>query len=164
MWPHYPGLRVGMQSIVEFLKDLPCHHEQNFSLFNTENGIRTSLKRPSVYLPTDEVSSDQSKSKKIRPAINYLYSINIFCLHFQLLSRKRRTFCCATCINNGKRRFVGIVQLKWGITREFWLFQNPVKKRDSSNCNSAAAAAEGNEGMDGVARKRARLDQRDPNN
>lgn len=47
------------QSIAEFLKDLPSHDTENFSLFNTENGIRTSLKRPSVYLPTDEMPADQ---------------------------------------------------------------------------------------------------------
>lgn len=53
-----------LQSISEFLKDLPCHDEQNFALFNTENGIRTSLRRPSVYLPTVDIPSDQSKEKK----------------------------------------------------------------------------------------------------
>lgn len=46
-------------SVSEFLKDLPCHNERNFSLFNTENGIRTSLKRPSVYLPTEDLPSEQ---------------------------------------------------------------------------------------------------------
>ncbi|CAD7077728.1 unnamed protein product [Hermetia illucens] len=46
-------------SVSEFLKGLPCHNEQNFSLFNTENGIRTSLKRPSVYLPTEDLPSEQ---------------------------------------------------------------------------------------------------------
>uniref|UniRef100_A0A0K8TSK7 DET1- and DDB1-associated protein 1 n=1 Tax=Tabanus bromius TaxID=304241 RepID=A0A0K8TSK7_TABBR len=45
-------------SVSEFLKDLPCHNEENFSLFNTENGIRT-WKRPSVYLPTEESPSEQ---------------------------------------------------------------------------------------------------------
>lgn len=50
-----------MQSISEFLKNLPCHNEENFSLFNTENGIRTSSRRPSVYLPTKDIPSDQSK-------------------------------------------------------------------------------------------------------
>ncbi|XP_037044238.1 DET1- and DDB1-associated protein 1 isoform X1 [Bradysia coprophila] len=48
-----------VDSISEFLKDLPCHDEQNFALFNTENGIRTSLRRPSVYLPTIDIPSDQ---------------------------------------------------------------------------------------------------------
>lgn len=68
------------QSIAEFLKDLPCHHEQNFSLFNTENGIRTSLKRPSVYLPTDEVSPDQSEYRQTVTMIIFLIAF-IKCSH-----------------------------------------------------------------------------------
>ncbi|KFB39428.1 AGAP008078-PA-like protein [Anopheles sinensis] len=47
------------QSISEFLKDLPCHNEENFSLFNTENGVKTSSKRPSVYIPTLDIPSEQ---------------------------------------------------------------------------------------------------------
>lgn len=46
-------------SITEFLKDLPCHNEDNFSLFNTENGVKTSSKRPSVYIPTVDIPSEQ---------------------------------------------------------------------------------------------------------
>ncbi|XP_055548886.1 DET1- and DDB1-associated protein 1 [Wyeomyia smithii] len=46
-------------SITEFLKDLPCHNEENFSLFNTENGVKTSSKRPSVYIQTAEIPSEQ---------------------------------------------------------------------------------------------------------
>lgn len=49
-----------LQSISEFLKNLPCHNEQNFALYNTENGIRTSSRRPSVYLPTVDIPSEQS--------------------------------------------------------------------------------------------------------
>lgn len=52
--------KLNFQSISEFLKNLPCHNEQNFSLFNTENGIRTSSRRPSVYLPTVDIPSEQS--------------------------------------------------------------------------------------------------------
>lgn len=48
------------QSISDFLKNLPCHNEQNFALYNTENGIRTSSRRPSVYLPTVDIPSEQS--------------------------------------------------------------------------------------------------------
>lgn len=48
------------QYINEFLKDLPSHNEQNFALFNTENGIRTSSRRPPVYLPTEDIPSEQS--------------------------------------------------------------------------------------------------------
>ncbi|XP_058448335.1 DET1- and DDB1-associated protein 1 [Malaya genurostris] len=46
-------------SITEFLKDLPCHNEENFSLFNTENGVKTSSKRPSVYIQTADIPSEQ---------------------------------------------------------------------------------------------------------
>lgn len=54
-------LRFRAQSITEFLKDLPCHNEENFSLFNTENGVKTSSKRPSVYIPTVDIPSEQGK-------------------------------------------------------------------------------------------------------
>ncbi|XP_055594058.1 DET1- and DDB1-associated protein 1-like [Uranotaenia lowii] len=46
-------------SVTEFLKDLPCHNEDNFSLFNTENGVKTSSKRPSVYISTVDIPSEQ---------------------------------------------------------------------------------------------------------
>lgn len=52
---------IRLQSISEFLKNLPSHNEKNFALFNTENGIRTSSRRPSVYLPTVDIPSEQSK-------------------------------------------------------------------------------------------------------
>ncbi|XP_050682717.1 DET1- and DDB1-associated protein 1 [Leptidea sinapis] len=46
-------------SVIEFLKDLPSYDEQNFSLFNTDNGIRNCSKRPSIYLPTKDIPSEQ---------------------------------------------------------------------------------------------------------
>ncbi|XP_063706514.1 DET1- and DDB1-associated protein 1 [Culicoides brevitarsis] len=46
-------------SVTEFLKDLPSHNSRNFSLYNTESGIRTSSKRPSVYISTTDTPSDQ---------------------------------------------------------------------------------------------------------
>ncbi|XP_037959508.1 DET1- and DDB1-associated protein 1 [Teleopsis dalmanni] len=45
--------------IAEFLKGLPSHDPKNFSLYNTEHGPRTSQKRPSVYLPTDDIPTEQ---------------------------------------------------------------------------------------------------------
>lgn len=46
-------------SINDFLKDLPCHNQDNFTLFNAESGRRSSS-RASVYLPTeDDTSSEQ---------------------------------------------------------------------------------------------------------
>ena len=72
-------LRFRAQSITEFLKDLPCHNEENFSLFNTENGVKTSSKRPSVYIPTVDIPSEQGKWGK--------------------------RWCCWLAVNNGSRLF-----------------------------------------------------------
>ncbi|CAO1411597.1 unnamed protein product, partial [Diamesa hyperborea] len=61
-------------SISEFLKDLPCVNEQNFSLYNTDSG-RTSSKHPSIYLPTIDLPSDQiiiTEKKNI--LLRYLHS------------------------------------------------------------------------------------------
>lgn len=40
-------------SVSDFLKDLPSHNKENFTLFNAESGRRSSS-RASVYLPTEE--------------------------------------------------------------------------------------------------------------
>lgn len=55
---------IYLQSVAEFLKGLPSHNENNFANFHTDNGNRTCVKRPSVYLPTKDYPSEQS---------NYLY-------------------------------------------------------------------------------------------
>ncbi|XP_077299982.1 DET1- and DDB1-associated protein 1 isoform X3 [Arctopsyche grandis] len=61
-------------SIREFLKDLPSYDEQNFTLFNTDNGIRTCSKRPSVYLPTTEFPSEQIiVTEKTNILLRYLH-------------------------------------------------------------------------------------------
>ncbi|KAH0547048.1 DET1- and DDB1-associated protein 1 [Cotesia glomerata] len=46
-------------SVSEFLKGLPSHDENNFANFHTDNGNRTCVKRPSVYLPTKDYPSEQ---------------------------------------------------------------------------------------------------------
>lgn len=46
----------------EFLKDLPVHDEDNFSLY--DNARASSMKRPSVYLPTIDIPAEQSKWKE----------------------------------------------------------------------------------------------------
>ncbi|XP_012061050.1 PREDICTED: DET1- and DDB1-associated protein 1 [Atta cephalotes] len=46
-------------SVAEFLKGLPSHDENNFANFHTDNGNRTCVKRPSVYLPTKDYPSEQ---------------------------------------------------------------------------------------------------------
>lgn len=48
------------QSVAEFLKGLPSHDQNNFANFHTDNGNRTCVKRPSVYLPTKDYPSEQS--------------------------------------------------------------------------------------------------------
>lgn len=54
-------LILSSQSVAEFLKGLPSHDENNFANFHTDNGNRTCVKRPSVYLPTKDYPSGQSK-------------------------------------------------------------------------------------------------------
>lgn len=54
-------MKISLQSVAEFLKGLPSHDENNFANFHTDNGNRTCVKRPSVYLPTKDYPSEQSK-------------------------------------------------------------------------------------------------------
>lgn len=44
-----------------FLKDLPVHNTDNFSLYSVDNA--RNMKRPSIYLPTVDLPSEQSRSK-----------------------------------------------------------------------------------------------------
>lgn len=46
-------------SISEFLRELPSQNSRNFSLYNTESGVRTTSKRPSVYISTTDTPSEQ---------------------------------------------------------------------------------------------------------
>ncbi|XP_072760642.1 DET1- and DDB1-associated protein 1 isoform X2 [Anoplolepis gracilipes] len=46
-------------SVAEFLKGLPSIDEKNFANHHTDNGNRTCVKRPSVYLPTKDYPSEQ---------------------------------------------------------------------------------------------------------
>ncbi|XP_014607054.1 PREDICTED: DET1- and DDB1-associated protein 1 isoform X4 [Polistes canadensis] len=50
-------------SVAEFLKGLPSHDENNFANFHTDNGNRTCVKRPSVYLPTKDYPPEQITEK-----------------------------------------------------------------------------------------------------
>lgn len=56
-------IKIYLQSVAEFLKGLPSHDENNFANFHTDNGNRTCVKRPSVYLPTKDYPSEQSMCK-----------------------------------------------------------------------------------------------------
>lgn len=49
------------QSVTEFLKTLPSYDKNNFSRFHTDSTNRTCVKRPSVYISTEEIPSEQSK-------------------------------------------------------------------------------------------------------
>lgn len=61
-------------SVSDFLKDLPSYDEHNFTLFNTDNGIRTCSKRPSVYLPTIDFPSEQIiVTEKTNILLRYLH-------------------------------------------------------------------------------------------
>ncbi|KAH8403361.1 hypothetical protein KR222_011358 [Zaprionus bogoriensis] len=42
-------------SVSDFIKGLPIHDSKNFTHLSNEYGIRTSQKRASVYLPTEDV-------------------------------------------------------------------------------------------------------------
>ncbi|EDV33154.1 uncharacterized protein Dana_GF23128 [Drosophila ananassae] len=46
-------------SVSDFIKGLPIHDSNNFAHLSNEHGIRTSQKRASVYLPTEDVASEQ---------------------------------------------------------------------------------------------------------
>ncbi|CAG5030026.1 unnamed protein product [Parnassius apollo] len=61
-------------SVMEFLKDLPSYDEHNFTLFNTDSGIRNCSKRPSIYLPTKDIPSDQIiVTEKTNILLRYLH-------------------------------------------------------------------------------------------
>lgn len=49
------------QSVAQFLAGLPSYNENNFSKFHSEGSHRSSAKRPSVYTPTRDIPSQQSK-------------------------------------------------------------------------------------------------------
>ncbi|XP_058806626.1 DET1- and DDB1-associated protein 1 [Phymastichus coffea] len=61
-------------SVAEFLNGLPSINENNFANFHTDNGNRTCVKRPSVYLPTKEYPSEQViVTEKTTIVLRYLH-------------------------------------------------------------------------------------------
>ncbi|XP_026495438.1 DET1- and DDB1-associated protein 1 [Nymphalis io] len=61
-------------SVMEFLKDLPSYDVHNFTLFNTDHGIRNCSKRPSIYLPTKDIPSEQIiVTEKTNILLRYLH-------------------------------------------------------------------------------------------
>jgi Det1 complexing ubiquitin ligase len=59
-----PDSLLLLQSVTDFLKGLPSYNESNFTKYHNDGGIRNNAKRPSVYLPTVDHPSDQSKASK----------------------------------------------------------------------------------------------------
>ncbi|XP_017857845.1 PREDICTED: DET1- and DDB1-associated protein 1 [Drosophila arizonae] len=47
-------------SVIDFIKGLPIYDSNNFTLLSNDHGIRTSQKRASVYLPTED-TPDQAQ-------------------------------------------------------------------------------------------------------
>lgn len=47
--------------MADFLKGLPVYNKSNFSRFHADSVCKASNRRPSVYLPTREYPSEQSK-------------------------------------------------------------------------------------------------------
>lgn len=62
------------------------HDEQNFALFNMDTARTSSMKRPSVYLPTTDIPSEQSKFPRGVVQITFLVCLVTFSL--QLLSNQ----------------------------------------------------------------------------
>lgn len=77
------------------------HSPENFSLYNIDNARTSSMKRPSVYLPTIDIPAEQSNS--ITFTHNASFATNIF-LRFQSSSQKRKTFYFDISIRPGTRR------------------------------------------------------------
>ncbi|KAK8766913.1 DET1- and DDB1-associated protein 1 [Amblyomma americanum] len=58
----------------EFLKGLPSYNENNFTRFQADSSCRTTVRRPSVYLPTRDHPSDQViTTEKTNILLRYLH-------------------------------------------------------------------------------------------
>ncbi|XP_065207838.1 DET1- and DDB1-associated protein 1 [Planococcus citri] len=61
-------------SVTEFLKTLPSYDKNNFSRFHTDSTNRTCVKRPSVYISTEEIPSEQIiVTEKTNILLRYLH-------------------------------------------------------------------------------------------
>lgn len=58
-------------SVTEFLKGLPSYNENNFTKFQTDNN-KSSLKRPSVYIPTRDCHSQIIVTEKTTILLRYM--------------------------------------------------------------------------------------------
>lgn len=58
----------------EFLKGLPSYNENNFTRFQADSSCKTTVKRPSVYLPTKDHPSEQIiTTEKTNILLRYLH-------------------------------------------------------------------------------------------
>ncbi|XP_052239313.1 DET1- and DDB1-associated protein 1-like [Dreissena polymorpha] len=58
----------------DFLKELPSYDENNFSRFNSESGLKSSVKKPSVYICTKDHPSEQViTTEKTNILLRYLH-------------------------------------------------------------------------------------------
>ncbi|XP_014223631.1 DET1- and DDB1-associated protein 1 [Trichogramma pretiosum] len=61
-------------SVAEFLSGLPSINEKNFANFHTDSANRTTIKRPSIYIPTKDHPSDQViVTEKTTIVLKYLH-------------------------------------------------------------------------------------------
>lgn len=61
-------------SAAEFLKGLPSYNESNFTRFQADSSCKTTVRRPSVYLPTNDHPSDQViTTEKTNILLRYLH-------------------------------------------------------------------------------------------
>ncbi|XKL61031.1 hypothetical protein PGB90_008088 [Kerria lacca] len=61
-------------SVSEFLETLPSYDKNNFSRFHTDSTNRTCVKRPSVYITTEEIPSEQIiVTEKTNILLRYLH-------------------------------------------------------------------------------------------
>ncbi|KAM7285412.1 DET1- and DDB1-associated protein 1 [Ixodes scapularis] len=61
-------------SAAEFLKGLPSYNENNFTRFQADASCKTTVRRPSVYLPTKDHPSDQViTTEKTNILLRYLH-------------------------------------------------------------------------------------------
>ncbi|KAE8739137.1 hypothetical protein FOCC_FOCC015366 [Frankliniella occidentalis] len=95
---------------------MPSYNESNFTRFHSDNGSRTSVKRPSVYLPTKEYPSEQIiVTEKTNILLRYLH---------QQWDKKASTYICHTACKRNEMELRGLMIL------HAHLASDPVWKQD----------------------------------
>ncbi|XP_019627251.1 PREDICTED: DET1- and DDB1-associated protein 1-like isoform X4 [Branchiostoma belcheri] len=58
----------------DFLRGLPSYNQTNFTRFHSESGVKTTSRRPQVYLPTTDHPSEQViTTEKTNILLRYLH-------------------------------------------------------------------------------------------